>query len=124
MIGNFFPWQELNTLQQERTMLKEQIIAQQKVVDDSKPDEGQLAEKEAALEGLLRDFEAAKEVSSELKEEVKKLNKKIKDVQNSRVLKSSKKNLKSSQILFSRLPLMTETAIRWQPSKSYAVKIT
>jgi hypothetical protein len=66
-------------------MLKNQIGEQQKVVDDSKPDEGQLAEKEAVMETLLREYEAAKENSRELKEEVKKLNKKIKDVQSSKV---------------------------------------
>ena len=72
--------QDLNNLRDERTMLKAQMANQQNVVDDSKPDAGLLGQKEAALEGLLRDLEAAKKVSSELRENVTQLRIKIQDV--------------------------------------------
>lgn len=66
-------------------MLKNQIVDQQKVVDESKPDEGELAEKQARCDALLAEYEAAKENSKEIKEGVSKLNKKIREVQSGKV---------------------------------------
>lgn len=66
-------------------MLKNQIVEQQKVVDESRPDEDELAEKQGQCDALLADYEAAKENSREIKEGVSKLNKKIREVQSGKV---------------------------------------
>ena len=62
-----------------------QIIAQQKVVDESHPDENQLAEMEGRVEDLNKVWQEAIENSRERKEGVTKLNKKIKDIQSNKV---------------------------------------
>jgi len=77
--------QDINTLHEERTMLKNQISGQQKVVEESHPDEDRLAEMEARVEELLKVHEAARENSREIREGVAKLNKKIKDIQSNKV---------------------------------------
>ncbi len=65
-----------------------QIVAQQKVVDESHPDEDQLAEMEARVEELNKVWQEAIENSRERKEGVTKLNKKIKDIQSNKVSQS------------------------------------
>ena len=72
-------------MHEERTMLKNQISAQQKVVDESHPDEARLAEMEAKVDELLKVYEAARENSREIREGVSKLNKQIKDIQSHKV---------------------------------------
>lgn len=76
---------DLTTLREERNMLKDQIVAQQKIVDESHPDEERVSEMEERVEQLMRELETASENSREIKEGVNKLSKKIKDIQNNKV---------------------------------------
>ena len=76
-----------------------QIVAQQKVVDESHPDEDKLAEMEGQVEELLKIWEGASENSRELKEGVTKLNKKIKDIQSNKVSKNTQPPIYNIEIV-------------------------
>lgn len=76
---------EVGAFEEEESNLKRQIKEQKQIVQDSKPDKVRVNELEKKCEELGKILEEASEASRETKETVAKLNKKIKDIHNSKV---------------------------------------
>jgi structural maintenance of chromosome 4 len=76
---------EVTTFDQEEANLKKQIKEQKKIVEESRPDKAKLKELEKKCDQLQKIYDGASEAAREIKENVSKLNKKIKDIHTSKV---------------------------------------